>query len=95
MGIRRSGPGAAGAVVLCNVLLDQPGDVRLVGQDVAADLGGEQQPDEGRDAAAQLHDLGGRGKDRRGEEGVVVIISIRGRRGNPRGEEGCDFPYDF
>lgn len=39
-------------VILCDILLDQLGDVGLVRQDVATNFGREQQPDEGGDPAA-------------------------------------------
>jgi hypothetical protein len=74
--------------ILGDVLLDQPRDVRLVGQHAARDARSEEQADEGGDAAAEFEDEGGGGEDAVGKQRV-------GWAGEPLGEEGGDFPEDW
>jgi hypothetical protein len=53
--------GGGDAPVLLDVLLDQPGDIGLVGQDIAGDARAQEQGDQAGDAAPELEDARGGG----------------------------------
>lgn len=78
-----------GWAILCEVLLDQARDVRLVCKEVALHQRSYGEAYEGGDAAAELEDGGAGGENGSGEE------EVGSGGGEPACKEGRHFPDDW